>query len=151
MRTNIRLESKFQMKIIAGLTFRVSRFIREAIKKQKEREKSELPQERPQVQGHSLPYPSTSPIELPEEIRTRLNKDRQEQTASALVREIEDTTMLVTSTLWGNVFYNGKLYKKPGDAQKVRAALVECKQRICAMLDNLIKTVEPRDDSQKEV
>ena len=76
------------------------------------------------------------------DIRARLNEERQEHTTDALVREIEDTERLVTSTLWKNVFYNSKLYKKPKDAQKVRAALVECKQGIVAMLDNLIKWID---------
>ena len=77
------------------------------------------------------------------DIRARLNEERQEHTTDALVREIEDTARLVTSTLWGNIFYNDKLYKKPKDAQEVRTALVECKQGIVAMLDNLIKNIEP--------
>lgn len=76
-----------------------------------------------------------------EDTRVRLNEDRQDQTATALVREIEDTELLVTSTLWGNVFYNDKLYRKPKDAQKVRDALMECRQRIGAMLDNLIEKI----------
>ena len=80
--------------------------------------------------------------QVKEDICTRLREERQEQTADALVREIEDTERLVTSTLWKNVFYNSKLYKKPKDAQKVRAALVECKQGIVAMLDNLIKWID---------
>ena len=76
-----------------------------------------------------------------EDTRVRLNEDRQDQTATALVREIEDTELLVTSTLWGNVFYNDKLYRKPKDAQKVRDALMECRQRIGAMLDKLIEKI----------
>lgn len=78
-----------------------------------------------------------------DDIRDYLNDDRREQTVDALVWEIEDTGHLVTSTLWCNVAYNGKLYKKPKDAQRVHAALVECKQGIDAMLDNLIEKVVP--------
>lgn len=78
-----------------------------------------------------------------EDTLIRLNAERQEKTTDALIREIDDTERLVTSTLWCNVAYNNKLYKKPTDAQKVRAALVECKQGIVVMLDNLIKNIGP--------
>lgn len=81
------------------------------------------------------------------DIRVRLNEERQEQTTVVLVREIEDTARLVTSTLWCNVAYNGKLYKKPKDAQEVRAALVECKQSIVTMLDSLIEKIGPCGDA----
>ena len=84
-----------------------------------------------------------------EDTRARLNEDRQDQTTADLVFEIEDTARLVTSTLWCNVSYNDKLYKKPKDAQKVRDALVECKQRIGAMLDNLIEKIGAHGDAYK--
>lgn len=73
--------------------------------------------------------------------RVHLSEDRLKQTTAALVWEIEDTARLVTSTLWCNVAYNGKLYKKPKDAQEVHNALEECKRGINAMLDNLIEKV----------
>ena len=81
--------------------------------------------------------------------RARLNEDRQDQTTADLVFEIEDTARLVTSMLWCNVSYNDKLYKKPKDAQKVRDALVECRQRIGAMLDNLIEKIGAHGDAHK--
>ena len=84
-----------------------------------------------------------------EDTRARLNEDRQDQTTADLVFEIEDTARLVTSTLWCNVFYNDKLYKKPKDAQKVCDALVECRQRISAMLDNLIEKIGAHGDAHK--
>lgn len=84
-----------------------------------------------------------------EDTRARLNEDRQDQTTTDLVFEIVDTARLVTSTLWCNVSYNDKLYKKPKDAQKVRDALVECKQRIGAMLDNLIEKIGAHGDAHK--
>ena len=84
-----------------------------------------------------------------EDTRIRLNEDRQDQTTADLVFEIEDTARLVTSTLWCNIAYNDKLYKKPKDAQKVRDALMECRQRIGAMLDNLIEKIWTYGDAHK--
>ena len=84
-----------------------------------------------------------------EDTRARLNKDRQDQTAAGLVFEIEDTARLVTSTLRCNVSYNDKLYKKPKDAQKVHDALMECKQRVCAMLDSLIEKIGAHGNAHK--
>ena len=84
-----------------------------------------------------------------EDTRIRLNEDRQDQTTADLVFEIEDTARIVTSTLWCNVAYNDKLYKKPKDAQKVRDALMECRQRIGAMLDNLIEKIGEHGDAHK--
>ena len=83
------------------------------------------------------------------DIRVRLNEDRQDQTTADLVFEIEDTARLVTSTLWCNVSYNDKLYKKPKDAQKVHDALMECKQRVCAMLDSLIEKIGAHGNAHK--
>ena len=84
-----------------------------------------------------------------EDTRVRLNEDRQDQTTADLVFEIEDTARLVTSTLWCNVSYNDKLYKKPKDAQKVHDALMECKQRVCAMLDSLIEKIGAHGNAHK--
>ena len=122
----------------------VNAFINRAIQEAMEKDGVDGPQEAAQASGET---PSqfivrAVAVQAQGDIRARLNEERQEQTTSALVREIEDTARLVTSTLWENVFYNSKLYKKPKDAQKVRAALVECKQGIVAMLDNLIKSID---------
>lgn len=84
-----------------------------------------------------------------EDTRVRLNEDRQDQTTADLVFEIEDTARLVASTLWCNVSYNDKLYKKPKDAQKVHDALMECKQRVCAMLDSLIEKIGAHGNAHK--
>ena len=100
-------------------------------------------QEAAQATGETVPQFIERAVETQaqEDTRVRLNDDRQDQTVAGLVREIGDTELLVTSTLWGNIFYNNKLYKKPKDAQKVHDALVECKQHIGAMLDNLIEKI----------
>lgn len=78
-------------------------------------------------------------------IRARLDADRQEQTTAALLREIEDTTQLVTSTLWGNVTRAPQLYTEPEDAATVRAALADAADRISKSINGIIRSIDRQE------
>ncbi len=99
--------------------------------------------------GGRLPAEAQEPPTAPEgtgdpaAIRAHLTEIQgQKPTAESIVAEIEETTRLVTSTLWQNVFYENKVYRAPKDAAAVRAALVDSKSRTAAMLDNLIENID---------
>ena len=71
-----------------------------------------------------------------------LNEIVRQNTCDSLVLEIEDTTLMVTSTLWCNVAYNPNLYSTAAEKKKVVKALRECSKRVSALMNNLADSIE---------